>query len=178
MRRRLGFTLIESMATVVILGALGSTSSLLIVTSVNSLAEAAARLQMHGELSIAMDRIIREIRDIPLDSAAVGVAPDINTADDANLQWDDTVGAAQIITSGSTITLAVKGNAANVLLTDVTQLDFDFDDEDDAALGALPRTGASCDAIRRVKVLISLTRTGWVEELEATVYIRSCMVGS
>ena len=63
---RRAFTLIESMAAVVVLGSLAGVSSLLIFNAVDGYTEAATAAQLHVEASIALDRAIREIRKLKI----------------------------------------------------------------------------------------------------------------
>jgi hypothetical protein len=65
------------MAAVAVLGILASISSHLLVETVGRCLDATTSAQLHAELSVAMDRITRELRRIDLDAGAGGVAPDI-----------------------------------------------------------------------------------------------------
>ena len=65
---RRGFTLIEAIATIVVLAIIGSIASLIILTAVDGYTDAATGAQLHIEASTAMDRIVRELRKVALDS--------------------------------------------------------------------------------------------------------------
>ncbi|MHC4101610.1 MAG: prepilin-type N-terminal cleavage/methylation domain-containing protein [Planctomycetota bacterium] len=179
--RRRAFTLIESMATISVLAVLGSIASFLILDSVDGYTEAATSAQLHAELSIAMDRAMREIRKIELDAGATTPPgpniTDINAAGD-NIQWTNTaVEAHSLYKSGSDLMLEVEGGGAAVLLSDVTAFAVQTYDEDDGPL-ANPLTGAACDDIRRVQLNVTIQRNGASESLRTKVFIRSTMSGA
>ena len=179
-RRRRAFTLIESMATVAVLATLGSIASFLILNAVDGYSGAANSAQLHAELSIAMDRAIREMRKIEPDSGASGVAPNIASinAADNNIQWTDADSDAySLYKSGSNLMLEVDGAGPAVLLSDVTAFTVLTYDQDDNPLAA-PMSGAACDDIRRVALNVTVQRNGVSESLRTRVFIRSMMSGA
>ena len=176
--RRRGFTLVESMATVAILGTLGSTASFLILNAVDGYTDAATRAQLHAELSIAMDQAMREIRKIELDGTAVGlVAPNITTLSATSLVWEDSSGAEyQLLKSGSELQLKVNDVGPATLMTDVTALTITgYDDgaDPDAVVASCP-----CTTIRRISVDVTAERGGITESLRFKVFLRSTMSGA
>ena len=175
---RRGFTLIESVATVSMLAVLGSIVSFLILNSVDGYTDAATTAQVHAELSIAMDRAMREIRKIPLDAGAGGIAPDITSMSSTALQWEDTDGDSyQILKSGSVLQIEVDGGGLSTLLTDVTAFTVKIFDEDDGDLGS-SCSADTCDPVRRVELEVTLQRNGVTESLRTKVFLRSTMSGS
>jgi hypothetical protein len=168
------------MATIAVLATLGSIASFLVLDAVDGYTEAATSAQLHAELSIAMDRTMREIRKIEPDTLAGGVAPNItstNAADDS-IQWEDEAADAySLYKSGSDLMLEVDGGGAALLLSNVTAFTVQTYDEDDGAL-ANPLTGAACDDIRRVALTVAVQRNGIAESLRAKVFIRSMMSGA
>jgi len=176
--RRRGFTLVESMATIAVLGILGSTASFLILDAVDDYTDASVRVQLHSEMSIALDRAMREIRKIELDTSAADVAPDITSMAVTLLQWEDSSGNAyRLGTSGSELQLQIAGGAIATLLTDVTALTISIFNEDNADLGA-SCAGAGCDAVRRIAVDVTTQRNGVTESLRFKAFIRSTMSGA
>ncbi len=175
---RRAFTLIESMATVGVLATLGSIASFLILDAVDGYSEAATSAQLHAELSIGMDRALREIRKIEPDTGASGVAPNITGVGSTSVTWQDSDADNYSFTkSASVIDLQVDGGAGAVLLSDVSGLTVKAFDEDNTELG-LPLAGAACDAVRRISVEITLQRDGVSPTLRSKVFIRSTMSGA
>lgn len=179
--RRRGFTLVESMASVVVLGVLASIASYLIVDSVDKCMDAMTAAQLHSELSVALDRVERELRKIDLDAGAGGIAPDITdvtvVGPTQKVVWEDPIPTVyQLSLSGSTVQLKVAGGTLATLLTDVTAFTITVYNESNASIG-LPLTGAGCDPIRRIQVDVTVTRNGVSESLRAKAFIRSTMEG-
>ncbi|MHC4429357.1 MAG: pilus assembly FimT family protein [Planctomycetota bacterium] len=179
-RRRRAFTLIESMATIAVLATLGSIASFLILDAVDGYSEAATSAQLHAELSIAMDRALREVRKIEPDTGAAGVAPNITNVNAANnnIQWTDSGSDAySLYQSGSSLMLEIDGGGPAVLMSDVTAFTVLTYDEDNGAL-ATPLSGAACDDIRRVALNVTVNRNGVTESLRTRIFIRSMMSGA
>ncbi len=177
-RRRRGFTLVESMATIVVLGILGSTASYLVVDSVDGYMDAATSAQLHAEMSIALDRAMREVRKIELDDSAAGVAPNITSMTFIWLQWEDAAANTyQLGLAGSELKLEVAGGGVSTLLTDVTSLNISIFDEDNTDIGVVCG-GAACDAVRRIVFDVTTQRSGVTESLRFKVFIRSTMSGA
>jgi len=59
---RRGFTLVELIATMTILAALGSVVSLVIATSVDGYTRAATTAQLNSEISVALEMVTRAVR--------------------------------------------------------------------------------------------------------------------
>src|SRR5437762_1717631 len=74
-RARSGFTLIETIATIAILATLASVASSILMTAMKSYTDSAIVGQLDGEESMAMERIVRELRKIPKDTGAGTNAP-------------------------------------------------------------------------------------------------------
>ena len=180
-RRRGGFTLIEAMATITVLSILGSMASFLIVDAVDGYVEAATSSQLHAELAIALDRLTREIRKIDNDETAGPTDPDIDSVTQAGTEdamtWTDSDGDAYSLSkTGSNLMLAVDGEAAAVLLSDVTAFAISvYNRDNDAVVGDI--SGTDCDPIRRVLLDVTLSRQNVTESLRSKVFIRSTMSG-
>lgn len=170
---RRGFTLIELISTIAVLAALATVSSGIIFAATDGYLQASTSAQLHTELSIALDRAVRELRNVPLDGDAGDVAPDIDSVTADSIAWSDDNSLAL---SGSDLLLAIDGGAA-VLLSDVTSFVVQAYDEDNNAL-AQALTGGECDDIRRVSMTISIERYGISETLRSKVFLRSTMQGS
>ncbi len=172
-----GFTLIESIASMVVLAVLGSITSLLILNAVDGYSDAATSAQLHGEASIALDRAVRELRRIELDSGASGIAPNIDTVTATSITWSDSApGSYSLSVSGSDVMLAVDGGAAAILLADATAFSVATYDESNTALAA-SLTGVACDPIRRIAIDVTLRQGEVIESLRTKLFIRSTMSG-
>ena len=171
---RRAFTLIEVVATIVVLATVGTVASGILFTATDGYLEARMTAQLHTELSIAMDRIVRELRNIQLDGDASGVAPDIDAVTATSITWDDDYVVAM---SGSNLMLTIDGAAAAVLLSDITSFSIQTYDEDNIALAAT-LGGEDCDDIRRISISATIERSGVSEMLRSKVFIRSTMHGA
>ncbi len=172
-----GFTLIEAIATIVVLAVLGSVTSLLILNAVDGYSDTATSAQLHGEASIALDRAVRELRRIELDSGASGIAPNIDSVTATSITWSDSAADSYSLSlSGADVMLAVDGGAAAVLLADATAFSVATYDESNTALAA-SLTGVACDPIRRIAIDVTLRQGEVIESLRTKVFIRSTMSG-
>lgn len=168
-----GYTLIEAIATMVVLAALGSLASTIIIEASNGYLSGRVQAQLHTESSIAMDRIVRELRTIPLDDEANDTAPDIDEVTDTSITWS---GDNHLTLNGTTLELVEAGGAPRVLLTGVSAFTIQTYDENNSILNQ-PRQASQCDSIRRVQVTITLSRHGESETLRTKVFVRSTMAG-
>jgi prepilin-type N-terminal cleavage/methylation domain-containing protein len=174
-RRRRAFTLLESMATVTVLATLSGVSSLMILGAVDGYTDAATAAQLHAELSIALDRVVREIRMIELDRDADGIAPNIVGVGDDYLTWQDVDADVYALTVGGTVAyVQIDGGGNSVLLNDVSAITVKAFDEDDTEL-VLPLVGDECDDIRRISVEMTIQRAGVSESLRTKTFLRSTM---
>jgi prepilin-type N-terminal cleavage/methylation domain-containing protein len=171
---RRGFTLVELIATTVVLAALGSVASSLLISAINAYSNSAIQAQLHNEQSIAMERIVRELRKCPRDTSASSTAPMISTVTANSITWN---GSSTLSLSGSQLMFADAGATARPLLSNVTDFQVQTYDESNTALGA-SLSGSACNPIRRVNFLITSQRSGVTETLTTRVFIRSTMVGN
>jgi hypothetical protein len=163
------------MATVSVLAILGSITSFLILDAVDGYTDASTSAQLHAELSIALDRAVREIRMIELDSSASVLAPNITDVTPTTIIWTDSdVDSYLLQLSDSDLILQVDSGAAAVLLSNVTAFSVTTYDEGDIQLAAT-LTGDECDDIRRVVLNVTVERGGVSESLRTRAFIRSTM---
>jgi hypothetical protein len=130
-------------------------------------------------MSIAMDRVLREVRRIELDGSAAGVAPNIVGVDATYVAWkdSDSDNYSVVLVPGDKLNIQIDGGGGSVLLADVTGVNVRAFDEDNDEL-VLPLAGAACDDIRRISVDLTCQRSGVTETLRARVFIRSTMSGA
>ena len=177
---RRGFTLIEAVAAITILGILGSITSQLVYRASQSYCEAATRAQLHAELSTAIDRIDKELRQISIKSPYATVAPNIDTITASSIAWQDSGGAGQrsFSFSGGSVGLYEQSTGLTATLaTSVTSFVVQGYDEANAAMAA-SLSGAACDGVRRLSVTVTATRSGITESLRTKVYLRCAMDGA
>ena len=172
-RQRAGFTLIELIATIVVIGAVGSVASFMVGSSVNGYVGAAVQAQLHSELSVSLDRIDRELRKIPPELAG-SVSPDIVSITPTLIQWN---GNYRFHLSSGRVYYTDGGGTARILQEDVTAFSVQAFDESNAALaGTL--NDAACDAVRRVQITLTVQRSGVTETLRTKIFLRCTMEGS
>jgi prepilin-type N-terminal cleavage/methylation domain-containing protein len=172
---RRAFTLIESMATVVVLAIMGSLTSFLILDAVDGYTDASTSAQLHGELSVALDRAVREIRMIELDGTASGLAPNITDVTPTSIFWTDSDLDSYLLQLSTTdLILQIDNGLPAVLAANVSAFSVTTYDEDNSQLAAT-LTGDSCDPIRRVELEVTLQRGGVSESLRTRTFIRSTM---
>ena len=153
MIRRRGFTLVELLGTIVILATLGSVASTVLLSATDRYLDSATMVQLNTEVSVALGRIAREIRRVDRDSAAAGIAPDIDLVETSSIYWE---GNNSLSVSAGAMELVINGSPARLLLTDVSSLQIAVFDESDLPV-PLPASLDACDPIRRVEITIEVT---------------------
>ena len=172
--RRPGFTLVEVIATIAIISVIGSIASRTIITALNGYTTSATRAQLHSELSIAMDRIDRELKRIPQKASYGSIAPNITSVTGTSIAWN---GNYSLSLSGPQLQMVDNGAATTVLLDNVTSFSIQAYNESNTALSAT-LSGTACDPIRRVVVQITIQRSGITETLRTKVFLRGTMRGA
>lgn len=72
--RRRGFTLVEAIATIVILAVVMGVASRLVHAGADAYTAGSVRAEMHAQLSSAMDRITSELREVRAAALALNVS--------------------------------------------------------------------------------------------------------
>ena len=130
--------------------------------------------QLHSELSVTMDRIVRELRKIPRDDAAAGTAPDIASVTATSITWDTDY---SLSLSSTNLMYTENGGTAAVLQNNVTAFTVQTYDESNSALAA-SLSGNNCDPIRRIQLTLTMQRHGVTESLRTKMFLRETMVGA
>lgn len=169
-RGRRGFTLVEAIATITIVGILAVMSSRLIMAGADGYAAAATRAELVNEGSAALERIAVALRNIPQRAATTPAEPAIVSVTDDSIVWDDGMGLTR---SGNQLLLTVNG-IASPLTHNLADLQIRVFDANNESLG-LSLSGDACDAIRRVEITLTLSRHGVTETLRTRIFLR-CMV--
>ncbi len=112
-----GFTLVELIVTLVLVGIIGTFTTLFMYTGLNGYLRAKDTSEGALKAQIALDRISLELRDINIISAFTS---------DTNIDYTSETlpGNRQIILNGDQIDLDVNGNA-NMLLDSVVSFDLE-----------------------------------------------------
>lgn len=174
---RRAFTLVELISTMVVVSVMGGVATSIIIHNADAYLQAGTTSQLHHELSVALDRLVRECRRIERDKAASDIAPLIDSVSSDSMAWRDRDGNPfRVERVDGEILLAVDGGAAHVLLDDVTAFSIRTFDEVNTMLETDLVAGA-CDPVRRVELSITLSRHGVSETLGTKVFIRSTMAG-
>ena len=107
-----GFTLVETIATMVVIGILGSVSSSLIYSGVRAYRDAAGQAQLHEEISTALESITRSLRSIPANSSLSVACPNITAVAGSSINWST---ASRLWLNGTSLQLQEEtGGAARM----------------------------------------------------------------
>lgn len=171
-----GFTLIESIAVIVVLSIVATTAALLVGQMATMYRDRAVQGQLHVEASVALDRMMREIRSIANTDDEGTTIPNITSATTTALQWES--GKFIDVNSGN-LRLNADGSNTDILATDVSAIAFNyFDDAHTSLLSGSSVPTDDLGSVRRVSVSLTLTRHGESETLQTLVFLRSMMIAS
>lgn len=173
-RRNPGFTLVETIAAMVVVSVTGLLTSGIIFTAVHAYRDASTRAQLHNDCSAAFDRITKLLWSIPRDSSASVVAPLISSVTPTSLSWNTNW---SLSLSGTQLMLTENGGTARPILDNITSFSISCFDESNAAMAA-SLSGAATQGIRRIQIEVTVSREGISETLRARAYIRSLMTGA
>lgn len=175
--RQRGFTLIETMATVVVLGTLATYATIALVDTVDNYQKAAVQAQLHAELSTALDRIARDMRAITIDPDEPGNVPYLGffSSTTGVLWWDEADLTWGPFLTGDDLDYWSE-SVSNLMLDDVASVTFTAYDEDDTQLGAV-LVGAQLYPVRRLQVDLTMTRDGITQSLRTKVFLREFVEG-
>ncbi|MGP1347314.1 MAG: type II secretion system protein [Phycisphaerales bacterium] len=157
-----GFTLIEALATIVALSIIAGALAPILHAASNTFAGATAHRRAHAQLSHAIDRMQRAIREIPTIEGES--TPDIVSAGEDSLAWGDG-GLISFDADARTLTLAEPGEPESLLADSVDALTLRYLD----ASGAVVDSGVAdaIDGVRRIE--IALTIDGVQSRAAATI---------
>lgn len=169
------FTLIELMAAVVILGAIGTVSASVLWQSLDSYADTAAAADLQSEQASALERITRAIQAIGLDPDEATVCPHITQVKSNSIDWRDAHDRAyELKTTAGRLTLKEADGPAVTLLEGVTNFRVRTYDQSNVQL-ADNLNHIQSHNVRRVSLEITTQGHGRSVTLRTKVFIRSMM---
>jgi prepilin-type N-terminal cleavage/methylation domain-containing protein len=166
---RRGFTLVELVATIVVLAIIGSVSAGIIFTATDGYVQASTAAALHEEASLAMDRMSRALREISRDGAAP--VPHINEVGPDSIRWHDD---SELVLENESLMLVIDGGPPATLANDVSVFSVRTFDEDNQPLPTT-MSGSDCHDIRRIELTLTLSRHGESETLRMRVFVRAAM---
>lgn len=157
-----GFTLIEALATIVALSVIAGALAPILHAAGDTFAGATTHRRAHAQLSHAIDRMQRAIREIP--SVEGESTPDIVSADEDSLAWGDG-GLIAFDADARTLVLAEPGEPESLLAESVEALALRYLD----ASGEVVDLGVAeaVDGVRRIE--FALTIDGVESRAAATI---------
>lgn len=178
---RRAFTLVETIATIAILGIVSLAVSRLIYTATDAYAQIGTRADMAGQMSLAMDRVVIELRRIDSTTVSTVIAPHVTACTSSQIDF---------VSGGSSFTLAYNSGTRNLaflgaagvtstLMPNVSSFTITPLNSVGAAI-ATPVSAANLPLIRSIRIDMTCSNTtlNITESLRTQVYIRSMMVGS
>lgn len=151
----------------VILATISVVLSGVVWAGVRAFDEGAEAARLHNEASVALERLARDLRAIPLDGSG---APDINAVTAGSITWDGST--RSLATDGDRLVLTVDGRSG-VLLNDLQAFSIRAYDEADAAL-AETLSGAAAAPVRRLALSITASRGRASTTVRTKIFLR-CM---
>ncbi len=162
--RHSGFTLVETIAVILVLGVLAGVTAPLMVGAAGSYADARDGRRAVEDASFALDRIVRILREAPSDATAG--EPGFASADADGFELAD---GTEVSLSGTDLMLSIAGGAAAPLCRDVAVFELTYRGADGAVLdfggGDVPGDAA--------RVEIRIAASG--QEMRTAVFLRATM---
>lgn len=169
------FTLLETIVTMVVLAIIMAVASRLFLSAAQGYTSAAARGELHTELSCAMDRIVMELRGAGVKAGTTPAAADIVSTTASSVSWVGADGIERALSkSGTTVVYAENGATGETLASGITTFGIaTFDDSNTALAASL--SGTDTENIQRVQVTLVATRGGVTETIRTRVFLRARM---
>lgn len=172
---RRGFTLVEAVATLMVIGVLSAVSSGLVLNATDQYMSAASRATLISEMSSGLERMTAELRSIPIQADSVPAAPNVLSLSADSISWHDGASVRGIGRQGSEVIISSGGGGAP-LLRDVTSFSIRGIDKNNTLLPAV-LNGPDCLQIQRVEIALTCSRRGEEETLRTLVFLRAAMAG-
>gem|GEM_PF-2695897 len=174
---RRGFTIVELLAAMSIVGVASVATTAVAVSAVATLRDASVSWSLHQDAAAALDRMSLDLRGLAQNSSTQG--PDVTsisgnaiiTATGLTYRFIDASASApgriEVIESSSSgpVTLVASATSMSIVVQDGA-----------GAVLTLPMTSAAAaSSVRRIVITLSVARAGVTETLRTTVTIRSCL---
>ncbi|MDX2115856.1 MAG: hypothetical protein SFZ24_09610 [Planctomycetota bacterium] len=169
-RTRRGFTLMEAVACMAVLSAMGSVVSTLLYRASETFRVTSTAAQLHAQAAAALDPVERLLRSMP--ARPDGQAPHLTSITAQRIAWTDADGGALVWRSGSQLMLGFGGQASTPILSDVTAFTVQPFDEDNQPI-ATPVSALNLPLVRRVRLSVTVSRQGVSETLSTKVFLRA-----
>ena len=177
-KQQSGFTLVELIVSMTVGAIISGSAAMLLMNAARHRSETAARADMVDAGGMALETLIRHVREVSQDECPNDPTPclmgnaQIDEAGASILHFDD----FGFRLNGTTLEMT-RNNGANwyPLLRDVSGLTFSYTGRDGAALGPLPLSAARRAAVRSVTVAINTTRGAETLTLRTGIFLRAFM---
>lgn len=170
-RARAGFTLVELIVCIVVSAVISGMAGSLLWNATRMRSEVGARAELIDIAARGMEQILRYVREIPQDVALTGLAQ-ISTANTSDLRW----GVYGIRLTGSTIEMTTNtGTNWYPILKEATALTFAYYDKNNTALTSTPLNATNRQAVRLIKINLTVTRSTESAALQTSIYLRAFM---
>lgn len=166
---RRGFTLVELIATIVVLSILGTVSAGIIFTATDGYLSASTTASLHQNAALALDRMTRELREIARDGS--NSVPLINELTASSIRWEDD---SELFVVGSSLVFIENGAPPVALANDVSEFTVRTFDEESESL-PLTMSGEACRDVRRIELSLTLARHGVSETVRTRVFVRAAI---
>lgn len=168
-RIRHAFTLIETIAVIVVVGVLAGVIVPVVAQSTTTFADMSEQRDRTEATSLALERIVRAFREAPDKTASAGV-PDINTATSSRLKFTD---GTEVRLSGTTLWFNEPGQTESPLCQNVSAFELTYLGADGLSLNI--SVSANWDLVQRINVRLACTGGA---ELRTSVFLRCTLGGS
>lgn len=185
MRLSRGFTLVELVATMAIVGVIGTVLAGVILRAAEANTKTGARGDLYADASTAMDILVRKFRSTPIRGGSNPGCGSILSFDNNLVTWDD---QSQLeFTSGSIKLRDVAGGdpvglSPVEVLGGVTSFTLTPKDKDDANVfttyGGGPLDNKQSEDITRVVIQFTVSRHGHSVTLRSRAFIRANISGT
>jgi prepilin-type N-terminal cleavage/methylation domain-containing protein len=159
MKKNKGFTLVELMIVIVIIGIAASIIGFMLLGTIRAWTFKFNRNDILWDGRLALDRMTREIRTIRNTTS-------VTTASSAQFRFIDAGNKDITYSMSSTNLNRTENGAANLLAENVSSLAFTYYDTNGNTI-AVPTVSPAATNIRRVRINFTLTKNG------ENVYLRS-----